>query len=238
MKDKVFLREIKNTIMRTLLCGLFLVTGLTLSAQGTIDREVGEFHEIKVFDLIEVNLIHSEENRILIKGKNTGDINFVNKDGVLKLRMPFEKKFRGEDTFIEVYYTDLKTIDANEGAQIVCNEQLEQDRIELRAQEGAQIEIGMKVRDAQIRAVTGGIIRASGLATNQVITINTGGVFEGRDLKTDFSSIKVSTGGEAELFATAEVDIQIRAGGDVHVYGDPKKVHKDTMFGGRIYFLD
>ena len=217
---------------------LFLLTGLTLSAQGTIDREVGEFHEIKVYDLIEVNLIQSDVNRILIKGKNTGDINFVNKDGVLKLRMPLEKKFRGEDTFIEVYYTDLRTIDANEGAQIVCNEMLEQDRIELRAQEGAQIEIGMTVRDAQIRAVTGGIIRASGLATNQVIKINTGGIFEGRDLKTDTSSIKVSTGGEAELYATAEVDIQIRAGGDVHVYGDPKKVYKDTMFGGRIYFRD
>lgn len=217
---------------------LFLFAGLTLSAQGTIDREVGEFHEIKVYDLIEVNLIQSDVNRILIKGKNTGDINFVNKDGVLKLRMPLEKKFRGEDTFIEVYYTDLRTIDANEGAQIVCNEMLEQDRIELRAQEGAQIEIGMTVRDAQIRAVTGGIIRASGLATNQVIKINTGGIFEGRDLKTDTSSIKVSTGGEAELYATAEVDIQIRAGGDVHVYGDPKKVYKDTMFGGRIYFRD
>lgn len=224
--------------MRTLVCGLVLLTGLSLPAQGTIDRAVGEFHEIKVFDLIEVNLIHSDENRILIKGRNTGDINFVNKDGVLKLRMPLEKKFQGEDTFIEVYYTDLKTIDANEGARIVLNEQLKRDRIELRAQEGAEIEIGMEVREAEIRAVTGGIIRASGLATNQVIVLNTGGIFEGRDLKTDYSRIKVSAGGEAELYASAEVDIQIRAGGDVHVYGGPEKVYKDTMFGGRIYFLE
>ncbi len=224
--------------MRTLLFGLVLLTGLSLPAQGTIDRAVGEFHEIKVFDLIEVNLIHSDENRILIKGRNTGDINFVNKDGVLKLRMPLEKKFQGEDTFIEVYYTDLKIIDANEGARIVLNEQIKRDRIELRAQEGAQIEIGMEVREAEIRAVTGGIIRASGLATNQVIVLNTGGIFEGRDLKTDYSRIKVSAGGEAELYASTEVDIQIRAGGDVRVYGDPGKVYKDTMFGGRIYFLD
>jgi hypothetical protein len=224
--------------MRTLLFGLVLLTGLSLPAQTTIDRAVGEFHEIKVFDLIEVNLIHSDENRILIKGRNTGDINFVNKDGVLKLRMPLEKKFQGEDTFIEVYYTDLKTIDANEGARIVLNEQLKRDRIELRAQEGAQIEIGMEVREAEIRAVTGGIIRASGLATNQVIVLNTGGIFEGRDLKTDYSRIRVSAGGEAELYASAEVDIQIRAGGDVHVYGAPGKVYKDTMFGGRIYILD
>jgi hypothetical protein len=212
------------------------MTGLT--AQGIVDREVGEFREIKVFDLIEVNLIKSDENRILIKGRNTQDINFVNKDGVLKLRMPLEKKFQGEDTFIEVYYTDLRIIDANEGARIIGNEQLVQERIELRAQEGAQIEIGLSVQDARIRAVTGGIVTASGIATNQVITLNTGGIFEGRDLKTDYTGIRVSTGGEAELFASKEVDIQIRAGGDVRVYGDPQSVNKDTMMGGRIYFLN
>ena len=224
--------------MRTLFCFLLLMGGTALFAQQTIDREVGDFHEIKVFDLIEVNLIQSDQNRIVIKGKNTEDINYVNKDGVLKLRMPLEKKFQGEDTFIEVYYTDLRTIDANEGARIVVNEQIVQDRIELRAQEGAQIEVGMKVQDAEIRAVTGGIIRASGLATNQVIVIYTGGIFEGRDLKTDYSSVQVSAGGEAELYASTEVDIQIRAGGDVYVYGDPARVHKNTMIGGRIYFKD
>ncbi len=224
--------------MRTLLVLFFALSMTGLTAQGTVDREVGEFREIKVFDLIEVNLIKSDENRILIKGRNTQDINFVNKDGVLKLRMPLEKKFQGEDTFIEVYYTDLRIIDANEGARIIGNEQLVQDRIELRAQEGAQIEIGLSVSDAKIRAVTGGIINASGIATNQEITLNTGGIFEGRDLKTDYTGIRVSTGGEAELFASKEVDIQIRAGGDVRVYGDPQRVNKDTMMGGRIYFLN
>ncbi len=224
--------------MRTLLAFFLSLTGTGLLAQGIVDREVGDFREIKVYDLIEVNLIKSDENRILIKGRNTGDINFVNKDGVLKLRMPLEKKFQGEDTFIEVYYTDLRVIDANEGARIIGNEQIVQERIELRAQEGAEIEIGLKVRDARIRSVTGGIIRASGIATNQEIVLNTGGIFEGRDLKTDFTLIRVSAGGEAELFASQEVDIQIRAGGDVHVYGDPQRVNKDTMMGGRIYFLN
>ncbi|MDC6354549.1 MULTISPECIES: head GIN domain-containing protein [Robiginitalea] len=224
--------------MRTFLIAM-LVLGLgTASAQQMIDREVGNFHEIKVFDLIEVNMIRSDENRIVIKGDRAGDIEFVNRDGVLKLRMEFDKKFRGEDTLIEVYYTDILVVDANEGARITCNEMIEQDRIELRAQEGARIEVGMKVRDAEIRAVTGGMVYASGLATNQVITLNTGGIFEGRDLETETSSIRVSAGGEAELFAREEVDIQIRAGGDVYVYGNPKRVQKDRIFGGRIYLKD
>ena len=216
-----------------------LVLGLgSANAQRMIDREVGNFHEIKVFDLIEVNMIQSDQNRIVIKGDRAGEIEYVNRDGVLKLRMEFDKKFRGEDTLIEVYYTDIQVVDANEGARITCNEMIEQDRIELRAQEGARIEVGMKVQDAEIRAVTGGMVYASGLATNQVITLNTGGIFEGRDLKTETSSIRVSAGGEAELFAREEVDIQIRAGGDVYVYGNPKRVQKDRIFGGRIYLKD
>ena len=44
--------------MRTLAMALFLLTGLTLSAQGTIDREVGEFHEI--------TLIQKACNKILL----------------------------------------------------------------------------------------------------------------------------------------------------------------------------
>lgn len=212
--------------------------GVNAFAQRIIDKEVGEFNEIKVFDLIEVNLIKSDQNRILIKGDNVYDIKFVNKDGTLKLRMQLEKKFQGEDTLIEVYYTDLDIIDGNEGAKIVCNEEVVQDRIELRSQEGAQIRIGMKVENADIRAVTGGIVEASGIATNQVIVLNTGGIFEGRGLKTEVASIKISAGGEAELHASDKVDINVRAGGDVYVYGNPKEVNKNTLAGGRIVIKD
>ncbi|WP_445382881.1 head GIN domain-containing protein [Robiginitalea sp. IMCC43444] len=224
--------------MRTFLIAILAICSAQAWAQRMVDREVGEFHELKVFDLIEVNLIKSDQNRILIKGDHVDDILFVNRDGVLKLRIALEKKFQGEDTFIEVYYTDIHTIDANEGARIVGNELISQDRIVLKAQEGAHIEVGLQVTDADIRAVTGGIVRASGLASNQVVVLNTGGIFEGRDLKTGYSSVKISAGGEAELFASDEVDIQIRAGGDVYVYGNPQRVNRKKMMGGRIYIQD
>lgn len=224
--------------MKKILTLFVLLISAISFGQRIVDKEVGEFREIKVFDLIEVNLIKSDENRILIKGDNVDDIQFVNKDGILKLRMQFEKKFRGEDTFIEVYYTDIEVIDGNEGAKIVCNETLTQNRIELRTQEGAQIRIGMEVENVDIRAVTGGIIEASGKATNQFIVINTGGIFEGKELRTEAASVKISAGGEAELFVSEKVDINVKAGGDVYVYGNPRIVNKNTFAGGRIYIQD
>ncbi|GLU42570.1 head GIN domain-containing protein [Allomuricauda sp. NBRC 101325] len=211
---------------------------LIMFSQRIIDTEVGEFNEIKVFDLIEVNLIQSDENRIMIKGWNVDDIKWTNKNGVLKLRMQLDKKFQGEDTMIEVYYTNLDVIDGNEGAEITCNELVQKSKIELRAQEGATIHIGMDVDYADIRAVTGGIIEASGLAKTQSVVLNTGGVFEGRELRTSNTDIKISAGGEADVFASELVDINVTAGGDVYVYGQPKTVHKKTFVGGRIYIKD
>ena len=212
-----------------------LLLPLVMFSQRIIDTEVGEFNKIKVFDLIEVNLIQSDENKIMIKGWNVDDIKWTNKNGTLKLRMQLDKKFQGEDTMIEVYYTDLDVIDGNEGAQITCNEMVQKSKIELRAQEGATIRIGMDVDYADIRAVTGGIVKASGLAKNQTVVINTGGIFEGRELRTSTTDVKISAGGEADVFASELVDVNVRAGGDVHVYGNPQTVNKRTLVGGRVY---
>jgi len=224
--------------MKKVITLLLVTVSIQGFAQRIIDKNVGEFDTVKVFDLIEVNLIQSDENKILIKGRNVDDIKWVNKDGVLKIRMQLDKKFTGEDTFVEVHYSDLDLIDANEGSRITCNEMVNKNKIRLKAQEGAQIRIGMDVAFAEIRAVTGGIVKASGLAENQSVVINTGGIFEGSDLRTSHSNVKISAGGEAEIFASERVDIDVKAGGDVVVYGKPKYVKKKTFVGGRIEIVD
>jgi len=224
--------------MKKIVLICLVLTAMNAFGQRTIDKEVGDFDTVKVFDLIEVNLIQSDENRVYIKGENVDDIQIVNKNGILKIRMEFEKIFHGEDTFVEVHYTDLKLIDGNEGAKITSNAQIKQNTIALKVQEGAQIKVGLDVNHVDVRAVTGGIIDASGLAKNQVVVLNTGGVFEGKALTTETASVKITAAGEAEIHATESVDVKVKAGGDVYVYGNPKEVNKRTFAGGRIYIED
>jgi hypothetical protein len=223
----------KNYI--TILFALMAINGFS---QRTIDKDMGNFNQVKVFDLIEVNLIKSDENRVLVKGRNVSDINLVNKNGVLKIRMELDKIFSGEDTFVEVYYIGLDLIDGNEGSRITSNETIEQNSLEIKAQEGAQIKIGLKVNHLEVRAVTGGIIEASGMAENQDVVLNTGGIFEGKELRTENTSVKITAAGEAEIFATEYVDVNIKAGGNVYVFGKPKEVNEKTFAGGFIRIMD
>lgn len=224
--------------MKKIVTICLILIGFNVFAQRIVEKEMGGFNEIKVYDLIEVNLIKSDENKVLIKGDNVDDINLVNKNGVLKIKMELDKIFHGEDTFVEVYYTNIDLIDGNEGARITSNETIEQNTIELKTQEGAQIKVGLSVDYVKVRAVTGGIIDASGIAKNQEVVLNTGGVFEGRDLRTETTKVKITAAGEAEVYASERVDINIKAGGDVAVYGNPEHVNKNTFAGGRVRIVE
>ncbi|MEY8849492.1 head GIN domain-containing protein [Psychroserpens sp. XS_ASV72] len=212
---------------------LFIVTSI-VSAQNPKERHVGDFNEVKVFDLIEVNLIKSDVNSVEITGDDVEDVEVINKDGKLKIRMKLDKIFNGDRTFVAVYYTKLDLIDGNEGAFITSNELITQDYIELRAQEGARLKIGLDVDKVDIKAVTGGIVETRGKAISQDITLNTGGIYEGKAFETKNTSVNIKAAGEADVNASKVVDASVLAGGDVYIYGNPNKVNEKTTFGGRI----
>lgn len=213
-----------------------LITSISF-AQNPITKNVGDFAEVKVYDRIVVNLVKSTENKVVITGEDVSQVNVVNKDGTLKIKMDLDLIFDGNKTFVYVHYNNLEVIDGNEGAVITSNELIEQDKIEIKMQEGARVKVGLQVREALLRAVTGGIIEASGQATVQRVKVNTGGIYEGRNLETETAEIFVQAGGEVEAYASKMADLTIRAGGDIVIYGNPAEVKKHRTFGGRIKIM-
>ena len=197
-------------------------------------RELGDFNEVKVYDRIDVKMIQSNTNKVEIHGEDLTDVEIVNKNGVLKIRMDIEKLLNGEDNYVILYFTGVNVIDGNEGAFISTDQPLKQQSIELRSQEGARLDIKLDVTSANIKAVTGGGIKTSGKAKNQDISLNTGGIYEGKDLITETTTIAIKAAGEASVNASKQVDAKVRAGGDITIYGNPATVNEDTALGGRI----
>ncbi|WP_040252819.1 head GIN domain-containing protein [Psychroserpens mesophilus] len=220
--------------MKTILTIALLVVTSVLTAQNPKEKGVGDFSEVKVYDLIEVNLIKSDTNSVEITGEDIEDVEVINKNGKLKIRMKLDKIFNGEKTFVAVYYTKLNIIDGNEGAFISSNELITQDYIELRAQEGARLKIGLDVDKVDIRAVTGGIIETRGKAISQDITLNTGGIYEGKSFETQNTSVNIKAAGEADVHASKVVNAKVLAGGDVFIYGNPENIQEKTTLGGRV----
>ena len=220
--------------MKKIIFLLSIALNFSLSAQDTIEKNIGEFSTVKVYDLINVKMIKSDENKAVIAGDNRKDVQIINKNGKLKIRMNLEESYDGNDTVVKLYYTSVEVIDANEGAKITVEDPIEQFEIDLKTQEGGEITAQLKTTYANMRAVTGGIINVSGTSKNQDISIYTGGVFNGEDFKTEQTEVSINAGGEAYVYASEYVDVRIKAGGDVYIYGDPKTVDENRVLGGRI----
>lgn len=200
-----------------------------------ITQELAPFKELKGFDGISIKLIKSDINRAVITGVNTKKVAIVNNDGKLKIRMEIDKIFSGFRTFIDLYYTEeLSIIDVNEDALIISDDVLVQDVLELKAQEGGEINLNCQTEQLLIKAVTGGDIITTGFSDNQDVKINTGGTYSAKTFKTKFSTISVSAGGIAEIYATKYVKADVKGGGKVKVYGDPEKMDEKTVFGGTV----
>lgn len=207
-------------------------------AQKTIEKQIGEFSELKVYDLIDVELIQSDINKIIISGENRNDVVVNNKNGKLKIKMSLEEIFDGSDTKVKLYYTTVDVIDANEGATIHSGDTIKQFEMDLKAQEGGSIKVNLDVNYLNIKAVTGGVIETTGKSKNQDVTILTAGIYKGSELLTERSEVSINAAGEAFIHASKVADVKIRAGGDVFIYGNPETVNESRVLGGRIKRMD
>ena len=217
---------------------LILSLSTLFNAQAQVEKKLGEFHELKVYDLIDVQLVKSDENRIVLTGNNTQDVVIVNKNGVLKIRMNIEKSFDGNKTKATLYYTNIDVIDANEGSSIYSDDLIKQFDFKLNAQEGGIIKVNLETTYLDVKSVTGGIIETKGTVKKQNIKMNTGGIYKGENLKTEETEVTIVAAGEAYVNASKLMDIKIRVGGDVYIYGNPEKVNESKAIGGRIKRMD
>ncbi len=211
---------------------IMLLLSNALFAQVT--KNLGDFTNVRVFDQLTVLLIKANENKIVISGHDAQDVEVVNKGNDLKIRMKLTKLLQGDDVSITLYYKNIDQIEASEGSFVSSQDTFKGIAFELNAKEGSKIKVNLDVDKLKTKVNSGAEISVNGKAKNHDIAITSGGKFFGKDLSTLQTSVKISAGGEAEVYATDFVDASTTAGGEIDVYGNPKQVNKKNTAGGDI----
>ena len=216
--------------MKKIIFGLFVV--LSQVAYSQISKNFGDFNSVKAYDRINVTLVKSSENRVEIKGD---DVEIVNKNGELKIRMIPTKIMQGDKVFVTVYYEDIDEIQASQGSKI-SSEDLESKKLSITSNEGSVLNLYVDTHLLNVKANSGGIINISGTAETQDVLVNSGASYNGEDLKSEVTSVTANAGGTAEIYASKTINATTRAGGNIEVYGSPKNRNTKNVIGGRIDF--
>jgi hypothetical protein len=199
-----------------------------------IEKHMSEFSDLKIFDGLSVKLIKSNENKAVISGKYANDVMVINKNGLLKIRLTTPRTFNGYDTYVSLYYKTLHLIDVNEGSYVFSEEKINAVDLEVKAQEGSEVELDVASKRLNVRSVSGSEVRIKGSADNQDVVVNSGGVYKAKDCKTSQTKVSVSAGGSAKVFATDVAKATVKAGGTIRIYGNPKLADTKELFGGSI----
>jgi hypothetical protein len=215
---------------------IILVLGLVISqlSFSQIEKEVGDFNKVTSFDKIDVTLVASNENKVLVTGTNSDKVEIVNKNGELKIRLPLTRLLDGDNIEATVYYKNIDAVEANEGSRISSNDVFKATSFDIIAKEGAEIKVDVDVSSITIKSSSGAKVTVSGTAKSQNSVSNSGGLLYASKLKTTTTSITVNAGGNAEVNATDVVDAKVRAGGKIIVFGKPKQINEKTFAGGKI----
>ena len=126
-----------------------LLSSVTI-AQTTVTKNLGDYSELKVYNGIELELIKSAEQKLEITGEKSEMVKIKNVNNILKISLPFSLKPENNaadgQVLVKLYYNkNIAIIDANEGAT-VTGKDVNQDKLEVNAQERAFINLTTEVK--------------------------------------------------------------------------------------------
>src|SRR5690606_20056368 len=113
-------------------------------------------------------LVPSDRNYIEISGKRSAEVEVIQKNDELKVRMPLTKLLKGEEISVRIYFTQpLEEIEAFEGSLITSEKLIKADDLEITAKEGSQINLEIQVEELDVKVVTGAEIMLRGTVAGE-----------------------------------------------------------------------
>lgn len=220
--------------MKKLVFTLMFISSIAM-AQEKVTMNLGDFHVLKTFRGLQVELIKSDSPKVIIDGNRSSEVTVKNNNGTLKISMSITHTFSADDVMVYLYYSDpIDVIDANEGSNIYSDEVFKQEKLTAKVQEAGRIKLEIETEQLDVTVVTGGQINLKGSSTNQNVKANTGGIYKGERLDTDSTTVTSYTGGMADVKATKLVDAKASTGGTISIKGEPEEVKKSESLGGYV----
>ena len=216
---------------------IFLLGTLSLFSQVEIERQLGEFSKVSVYDGINLELVKSEENKVEISGKNTSYIVVKNKNGDLKIRLNLEKRFAGDKTKVTLFYKTLYSIISHEGSNVFSKDTIEQADLNLKANTGSTVNIIVALNTLNTTSATGSTVNLSGNAEYHDCSTSTGAEIDAEKLTTTETYATSTTGGLIEVSATKELEANSKLGGVINVYEKTDKIVESISLGGVVNYI-
>ena len=198
-------------------------------------RVLGEFNEVKVYDGINLVLKKSNRNFLKVSGENAQNVVVLNRSGTVKLKMEFLKKFKGENTIVNIEHKDpVFLIESLQGSKVIVKDTIDSSTVYFKTSTGGQINAHIKVKKVRSTSSSGGIIQLTGRTNSHEAKASSGGIIKASKVISIQTKANTSFGGVCSAFGTEVFEATASFGGVVNIYGSPSSLTQSSSFGGDI----
>ncbi len=222
--------------MRYFLTTVFLFSIISVNAQKIEKRDINSFDKIEVTGNIEVEMKLGNKESLEIKAYHVDPSDVVTEvdDKLLKIKMTSNLFDDDVKVKIKVVYTEIREINSNASAEISIKEMINGDKIFAEATSGGKILMKVDLNAIELKAYQGAYIDVEGKCKLQESYINTGGTLSASNFSCDEVFIKMNTGGKAEIIANKKIEANVNTGANLSFFGLPEEESLKTTLGGKI----
>ncbi|AUC16679.1 DUF2807 domain-containing protein [Tenacibaculum sp. SZ-18] len=220
--------------MKRLLYISILLLPFLCSAQRTV-RTIKDFKNLKVYNGIDIELIQSDKQELIITGEKAEKVKVKENGKTLKimLRLP-ETTADGKVKVVLYFNKDIVVIDANEGVTLTSRS-IKQGYIEVKAQEGAFVNMVIETKYLLVKGSSGGVVKLTGTTKNEDVKLDLGATYHGYKLVTkNVTNVKAGSGSKAEILAGDSLKAKVSFGGTILYKGKPEFFSEKKVIGGTI----
>ena len=222
--------------MKRFILTLLIIPSLLVS-QEEINRNLGEFTKLSIYDGINVELIKSDENKVEASGENTRFVVVKNKNGNLKIRLNVQKRFSGDRTMVKLYYKNIYSFIAHEGANIFSKDTIKQADLKIKGHTGSRIDVPVELNSISVTSTAGAKITLRGSSTYLEASSATGSEINARNMVIEDGEVSALSGSMVDVRAETSLEAIARIGGVINVHSKTERITEKVSLGGSVIYL-
>ena len=219
-----------------LLVALWMISVLAM-AQKTDTRALKSFHNIKVSQAIDVYLKKGDKEsaRVEVTGGDAEDVVTEVTENTLRVKMRDSHGFFSKvDAKVYVTYVSLEKITASSASSVFSDGVIKANNLDIGVSSAASVELSVDATSVMVDVSSAGDAVLEGKATKVEVEVSSGGEIDAYKLEGETVIARSSSGGDAKISVSKDLDAHASSGGDIRYRGNPSKTNTHSSSGGSV----
>jgi hypothetical protein len=223
--------------MKKSMVGLLWFVTLPLWAQQSETRSLNSFRGIKVSQAIDAYLKKGDKEsaRVEITGGTTADVITEVEGSSLRIKMR-DNRNSWNKVKVKVYvtYVTLEKISASSASSVFSEGVIKTDHFDIATSSAASVEVSLEANSVMVDTSSAGEVVLEGRSPKLEVEASSAGDVDAYKLECETVVAKVSSGAEAKLSVSKDLEANASSGGDIRYRGNPSRTNTHSSSGGSV----